>query len=116
LAFEDALKIAAPGFTITSESVSFDGTQGEALEALDKLLRRYRSIIMPEREMTAEQAAEHLGIGIDQFKTYAYRQKKIAGRIVGKTTLFSERELNRFDLTRRRRASKGDKPDSEPEE
>jgi hypothetical protein len=102
LAMEDALK-RYPELTIKPDTgLTFEGSDDDALAAIDGVLREYFALIDPTaQEFTADQAAEYLEISREQFNTYASRQKRISGRKVGTSVLYSQAELDRFKAERK---------------
>lgn len=86
----------------TEGTVQFDGSDEEALAAIDGVLRDYRALLNPyAKEYTAEEAATEIGISLSQFNDYASRRKVITGRRVGWTILYSEEEVQRLKTSRK---------------
>jgi hypothetical protein len=99
LAMEKALE-ATPGLQI-DPAVSFEGTDDDALVAIDRLIREYETLIQPG--YTAEQAAKALGIKIDQFNKYTQSGRIAPDRVIGTVRFFSQAEIDRFKTERRPR-------------
>ena len=98
LAMEEVLK-GMPALQL-EPVVSFAGSDDEGLEAIDVMIRSYESLIQPG--YTAEEAAEKLAIKIDQFNKYTQSGRITPNRVVGTVRFFSQAELDRFTVSRRK--------------
>jgi hypothetical protein len=96
-AFEEAMQTAGVGFD--ENGFSF---VGEPITSIGRLIATYLELVGCQADdpfadiFTVDAAAEYLGISIDMMKTYAYRQKRIQGKVFGKTTLFTRQQLDKL--------------------
>ncbi|TXH53842.1 MAG: DNA-binding protein, partial [Desulfurellales bacterium] len=86
------------------EGVTYTGTSAaDALDTIDTVLREYVQRVAPSKLFTMEEAAEYLGVGIDQMYTYVSRQKVLRGLKIGRSTVFTQAELDTFNRHQRLR-------------
>lgn len=100
LALEQALERFPELKIIPDTPVSYEGPDEDGLDAIDGMFREYFILMNPNtKEYNSEEAAAILGIGMDQFYTYATRRKELSGRKVGRATLYTLEEIKRFQAT-----------------
>lgn len=56
---------------------------------------------MPKKLYSTAEAANYLGISVSALKYHIYFAEDIAGQLVGRTLVFTEDELEKFNNTRR---------------
>jgi len=103
LALEDILTEQNTGLELSADEVKFNGPVGDALDAIDNILRLYVQRVAPAKLFTKEDAAQYLGIGIDQLNSYVSRQKILRGMNIGRSIVFTQAELDTFNRHQRLR-------------
>ena len=99
IAMTESIQKFQPSFTIIDSKVEITSSHSQFLQSIEEIYHEYSQHIDcdPFNDiLTMREAAEFLGISYSMMKTYVSREKRIRGKIVGTSTVFTRHQLEEF--------------------
>jgi hypothetical protein len=101
MAMTDAIEVVANSRVFDRHTLLALGKGDDFLNNVTHIYDEYCKLIDCEQNeldavMNMHEAAEFLGIGYDMMKTYVSREKRIRGKQVGRSMVFTRQQLEKF--------------------
>ena len=101
-AMQDAVEACPVEFNFdTDGNYDYVGSQADVADAIESIIHKYVEIMDCEDDPFADlfdmhEAATYLGISYDMMKTYVSREKRIRGKQIGRSMVFTRAQIDNF--------------------
>ena len=100
IAMTDAINETQPSFTITGEAIELHASESQFLQSIEEIYHKYSQHIdcdeILDEIFSMDEAAAYLDIAKDTMYKYVTRQKRVRGKMIGKSMDFTRQQLDNF--------------------